>query len=185
MREQPQVPTLVFNTFDSTFRQALARGTVLALDNQIDMASGTFKIKAVFDNKDEALYPNQLVNVRLLADTKKNAVVVPSQAVQRSPQSTYLDVIKPDLTVEQRTVTTGATEGGRTIIVQGLLEGEMVATAGLDRLDKGTKVILQGADTQAAEGPSPGRGAGSRPATGRGRSERGRTGAATSQAEGG
>ena len=172
MREQPQVKVLAFNTFDSTFLRPLATGTVLALDNQIDPSSGTFKIKAVFDNQDEALFPNQLVNVKLLVDTRKNVVVVPSQAVQQAPESPYVDVIKPDMTVEQRTVKSGATEGGNTVITQGLAEGELVATVGLDRLDNGTKVILQAADARAGAATSRGRARGGIPGRRRARGSR-------------
>jgi multidrug efflux system membrane fusion protein len=137
--------------YDSTFTTQLAKGKLLALDNQIDTSSGTFKIKAVFDNTDLALFPNQFVNVRLLVDTRKGVVVVPSQAVQRSPQSTFVDVIKEDKTVEQRNVTPGPTEAGKTIIEKGLEEGEEVATAGLDRLEDGTKVTIQSPETQGGD----------------------------------
>lgn len=152
MRQDGEVAVLAY---DSTFQTKLASGHLLALDNQIDVASGTFKTKAVFDNTDYALFPQQLVNVRLLAETRKNVVVVPSQAVQRSPLASYVDVIKDDNTVEQRTITPGPTEAGMTIIESGLKAGEAVATEGLDRLEDGTKVTILSPQTQrAGSGPA-------------------------------
>ncbi len=136
--------------YDSTLTKLLATGSLAALDNEIDVASGTFKLKGTFNNQDNALFPNQFVNVRLLADVRKNVVLVPAEAIQRSPDSTFVDVINDDQTVEQRNVKTGPTEAGLTVVEDGLDGDEMVATSGLDRLEPGGKVTIQSASSRSA-----------------------------------
>jgi multidrug efflux system membrane fusion protein len=118
----------------------LGTGEVLTLDNQVDVATGTVKVKAVFQNQDDRLFPNQFVNARLLVDTLKAVVIVPSAAVQRGPQATYVFVIKPDSTVDMRTVDVQLTQGDDTVIKNGVAEGEVVVTDGLDKLQPGTHV---------------------------------------------
>jgi multidrug efflux system membrane fusion protein len=163
--------------YDTTLKKLLAKGTLAALDNQIDLSSGTFKLKAIFDNQDSALFPNQMVNVRLLVDTLKEVVLVPAEAVQRSPQSTFVDVIKDDNTVDQRDVTIGPTEAGLTVVEQGLSDGEMIATSGLDRLQPGASVIIQTAEASRAGRGNATRSGGTQPATrGRGGMNRGSDG---------
>ena len=83
----------------------LATGKLLTIDNQIDQTTGTDRLKAVFDNKDNALWPNQFVNIRLLLEVRKNSTVIPAAAVQRGPQGSYVFVVKPDKTVEVRPIT--------------------------------------------------------------------------------
>ena len=97
----------------------LATGMLLTIDNQIDQTTGTFRLKAVFDNKDRALWPNQFVNARLLLDTQKDAIV-PSAAIQNGSQGTFVYVVKQDKTVEVRPVTVGVTEGTISSIAKGL-----------------------------------------------------------------
>ena len=80
--------------YDRDNKSKLATGTLLTIDNQIDQTTGTVKFKAVFENKDLSLFPNQFVNARLLLDTKHGAMIVPTAAIQRSPQSTFVYVIK-------------------------------------------------------------------------------------------
>ena len=150
--EQAEVPVLAY---DSTLTKLLAKGTVLALDNQIDLASGTFRVKSQFPNEDYALFPNQFVNSCgfCVCDTLKNVVLVPVEAIQRSPTATFVYVIGADKKAEcNGSVTPGPTEANLTVISKGLEAGEMVATEGLDRLEDGTVVTLQtpGAATQAA-----------------------------------
>jgi multidrug efflux system membrane fusion protein len=157
--------------YDTTLKNLLAKGTLVALDNQIDLNSGTFKLKATFDNQGYTLFPNQFVNVRLLVDTRKDVVLVSAEAIQRSPQSTYVDVIKEDNTVDQRDVMTGPTEAGKTIVEQGLDGGEMIATSGLDQLKPGGKVVIQAAETSRS-----GRGNGTRPGTTQPSTQSGRRG---------
>lgn len=152
---------LVVEAWDRDFQDKLASGSLLAVDNQVDATTGTVKLKAVFQNEDNLLFPNQFVNARLLIDTLPAAVLVPSAAVQRGPNSMFSYVVKADNTVELRTVETGATEGDQTAIVSGLVPGETVVTDGVDKLESGTKVNTRSAgasgtpaaaDKNAAEG---------------------------------
>lgn len=118
----------------------LATGKLLTVDNQIDPSTGTGKLKAIFDNKNNELWPNQFVNARLLLETRKNSTVIPSAAIQRGPQGTLVYVMKPDKTVEVRPVTVALTQGTQAIVDSGLTPGEMVVTDGQDKLQNGSKV---------------------------------------------
>ncbi|HWA99628.1 MAG TPA: MdtA/MuxA family multidrug efflux RND transporter periplasmic adaptor subunit [Pirellulales bacterium] len=131
---------LVVEAYDREFRTKLATGKLLALDNQVDVTTGTVKIKAIFQNDDNMLFPNQFVNARLLVDTEHDVVLAPASAVQRGPESMFVYVVKPDSTVELRRVEIGATEAGETVIAQGLQPGESVVTDGVDKLQPGSKV---------------------------------------------
>ncbi|HZQ19745.1 MAG TPA: MdtA/MuxA family multidrug efflux RND transporter periplasmic adaptor subunit [Terriglobales bacterium] len=127
----------------------LTTGKLLTIDNQIDQTTGTGRLKAVFENKESALWPNQFVNVHLLLETQKNVTVVPSAAVQRGPQGDYVYVMKPDKTVEVRPVNTSVTQGSLSLIASGVTPGEMVVTDGQDKLQQGSRVEphTQGAGT--------------------------------------
>ncbi len=144
--------------YNRDLKTRLADGALAALDNQIDPTTGTVRIKAVFPNKDHALYPNQFVNVRLLVDTRKDAVLVPAAAIQRSPQQTlFVYVVKADDTVEIRNITSGPTEGDTVSVAEGLSPGEVVVTDGVDKLQPGMKVVVRpagGAASQSASKPS-------------------------------
>lgn len=129
--------------YSSDFRTRLAVGQLLAVDNQIDVGTGTARFKAKFENEDNRLFPNQFVNVRLLVDRVTNAIVVPAAAIQRNPQFTYVFVIKADQTVELRDVTVGPSEGGQTVVTQGLEAGEVVVTDGVDKLIPGMSVNIR------------------------------------------
>jgi len=118
----------------------LATGSLTTIDNQIDTTTGTGKLKAVFDNRDRSLWPNQFVNVHLLLEVKKNNTVVPSAAIQRGPQGTFLYVVKPDKTVAVQEVSVAFTQGDIAAIDKGLSPGEVVVTDGQDRLQANTKV---------------------------------------------
>jgi membrane fusion protein, multidrug efflux system len=122
----------------------LATGSLTTIDNQIDTTTGTGKLKAVFDNRDRSLWPNQFVNVHLLLEVKKNNTVVPSAAIQRGPQGTYVFVVKPDNTAEMRNVTVSISQGNFTAIAQGIKPNENVVTDGQDKLQPGTKVEIRG-----------------------------------------
>lgn len=135
------LPALAYNTDMKTL---LATGTLAAIDNQIDSNTGTARFKAVFENTDLSLFPNQFVNVRLLVDTKKDVVLVPTAAVQRSPQSVFVYVIKADHTVDLRPIVPGPTEAGLTLIESGLQPGEIVVTDGVDKLQPGSRVKDRG-----------------------------------------
>jgi multidrug efflux system membrane fusion protein len=118
----------------------LATGSLLTIDNQIDQTTGTGKLKAIFDNQDGALWPNQFVNVRLLLETHKDATVIPSVAIQNGPQGSYVFVVKPDKTVEVRQVTVSFTQNNAASISAGLAPGDIVVTDGQDKLKAGSMV---------------------------------------------
>jgi multidrug efflux system membrane fusion protein len=138
----------------------LATGSLTTIDNQIDTTTGTGKLKAVFDNRDRSLWPNQFVNVHLLLEVKKNNTVVPSAAIQRGPQGTYVFVVKADNTAEMRTVTVSISQGNLTAITQGLKPNENVVTDGQDKLQPGTKVEIRGGARPSATPAQTGEGQG-------------------------
>jgi membrane fusion protein, multidrug efflux system len=119
----------------------LAVGKLLTIDNQIDPTTGTGKLKALFENADNALWPNQFVNAHLLLETRKGAIVVPAAAIQRGPQgSSFTYVVKPDKTVEVRQVKVAFTQANISAIDSGLSAGDLVVTDGQDKLQGGSKV---------------------------------------------
>ncbi len=134
---------LAVDAYSRDMSEKIAVGKLLAVDNQIDTSTATAKLKAVFDNKDRTLFPNQFVNVRMLVNTIHDAVVVPTAAIQRSPQGMFVYVVKSDQTVENRTVTLGPSEGDFTTIEQGLAENEIVVTDGVDKLRPGMSVTTR------------------------------------------
>jgi multidrug efflux system membrane fusion protein len=142
-----QGATLPVTAFDRAGKQQLAEGVLATIDNQIDAATGTIKLRAQFDNADEQLFPNQFVNIRLLVDTTRASIVVPSSALQRGARGTYVYVVAADNTVAARPVTTGLSFGDRTQITAGVAAGERVVTDGVDRLRDGLSVSLP--DSQA------------------------------------
>ena len=134
---------LVVDVYDREMTREISSGYMLTADNQIDPATGTVKIKAVFPNRKNELFPNQFVNALLLVNTIHNAVTVPVVAVQTGQHGSYVYVIKPDNTAEMRPVTTGETEGGLVAVTAGLSPGEVVVTDGADRLKEGAKVEIR------------------------------------------
>jgi len=120
----------------------LATGALTVVDNQIDPGTGTFKLKAQFDNADNALWPGQFVNVRVEVRTLANALVVPAPALQRGPEGGYVFVVGADGAASMQAVQTGvATDDGQVVISQGLQEGQPVVTEGQFRLKQGSKVL--------------------------------------------
>jgi multidrug efflux system membrane fusion protein len=136
---------LAVDAYNRDFQTKLASGSLLALDNQVDSTTGTVKLKAVFPNDDNTLFPNQFVNARLLVETIRGATVIPMAAVQHGPKSTFVYVVQPDSTVELRPVITGATQGDQVAIVSGLVPNELVVTTGIDKLNNKAKVAVRGA----------------------------------------
>jgi multidrug efflux system membrane fusion protein len=120
----------------------IATGTLLTIDNQIDVTTGTGKLKAVFDNRDSSLWPNQFVNVHLLLEVRKNNTVVPAAAIQRGPSGTYVFTVKPDKTAQMRPVTVPFSQGNYSAVSQGIQPGDVVVTDGQDKLQEGTKVEI-------------------------------------------
>jgi multidrug efflux system membrane fusion protein len=144
---------LPVEAYESSGKTKIATGYLLTIDNQIDPSTGTFRLKAVFQNQDSGLFPNQFVNARLLLDVKKGSLIVPAVAIQRGPQGTFVYIVKADQTVEVRPVTVGPTEGNDASMEKGLSEGERVVVDGVDKLQAGSKVRLQ-----APDGKTSGRG---------------------------
>lgn len=131
---------LTVDAWDREQKNKLATGTLITVDNQIDTATGTIKLKAQFPNPDGLLFPNQFVNVRMVVDTKRDATVIPMAAIQRGAQGTIVYVVKEDKTVSLRPVKMGAVENDNVAIESGLKPGELVVTDGIDRLREGAKV---------------------------------------------
>ncbi|HEX3067545.1 MAG TPA: efflux RND transporter periplasmic adaptor subunit, partial [Thermoanaerobaculia bacterium] len=145
---------------DST--QKLADGRLLTIDNQIDPNTGTFRCKAVFDNRDGALFPNQFVNARLRVDVRHNALTVPTAAVQHGSQGTYVYVVQPNKTVDARPVAIVMTEGTTAVLGGGVNPGDQVVTDGADKLQPHGKVEIAGARGERGGGGKPGAGGGRR-----------------------
>ncbi len=133
---------LPVDAYDRDLQHKLATGSLLTTDNQIDPATGTVKLKAIFPNKDNMLFPNQFVNARLLVNTLHDTVLVSNAAIQHSPQSAFVYVVKSDNTAEMRNVQLQGSNGGATAIVRGVSAGELVVTDGLDKLQPGAKVVV-------------------------------------------
>jgi membrane fusion protein, multidrug efflux system len=153
--------TLRATAFDRTNTQQLAVGQLQSVDSQIDPTTGTIKLKAVFPNADETLFPQQFVNVVLLLDTLHNATLVPQSAIQRGAPGTYLYVINSDNTVSVRKVTLGPGDANNVTIANGLKVGENVVTDGADRLKEGAKVLLPQRGSHGAGASAGAQGAGS------------------------
>src|SRR5262249_34933433 len=130
--------------YDRSGQNKLIAGRLLTMDNQIDPNTGTNRLKAVFENKENALFPNQFVNIRLLVETKKDKVLIPAVAIQRGPRGTFVYVVRPDQTAEARPVTVGAMEGDDASIESGLTANEQVVVDGVDKLQAGSQVQIAG-----------------------------------------
>jgi multidrug efflux system membrane fusion protein len=137
--------------YDRDNSRLLSKGTLATIDNMIDQATATYKLKAMFANPDETLWPGQFVNVRLLLEIRKDAVVIPQVAVQRGPHGLFAWVVKTDNTVEPRPIATGTTTADRTIVTSGVAEGERVVTDGQYKLQTGAAVTIL-APSPAARG---------------------------------
>jgi membrane fusion protein, multidrug efflux system len=152
--------------WDREQTKKLASGLLISADNQIDPQTGTVKLKAQFSNDDNALFPNQFVNVRMKLDTLHDVIIVPSAAVQRGSQGMFVYIVQPDNTVAVRNVALGPLDGQRQAIAQGLKPGEVVVTDGTDRLRPGAPVEVASARPEikppAGGPPSKGKGGGRR-----------------------
>jgi membrane fusion protein, multidrug efflux system len=133
--------TLEVDAYSRDDTTKLAAGKLLTIDNQIDQTTGTAKLKAMFNNVDNALFPNQFVNARLLLEIRKGVTVVPAAAIQRGPQgASFIYVVKPDKTAEVRNVNVALTQGNLSVIASGVAPGEQVVTDGQDKLQGGSRV---------------------------------------------
>lgn len=159
--------TLQVQAYDRADQQVIATGQLETVDNQIDVATGTIKLKARFDNADGLLFPNQFVNVRLLVQTRDDATVIPTAAVQQGSAGPFVFLLRDDSTVEVRQVQLGPINGDYVGVNQGLEPGERVVIEGTDRLRTGTKVNVVTGDAliPATPGEALGAGPSARPAS--------------------
>ncbi len=134
---------LVVEAYDRDMKKKLSEGTLTTVDNQIDQTTGTVRLRATFDNKTNALFPNQFVNARLLVEERRGVILIPNAAIQRNGTATFVYLVTPQSTVTMRTVSVGVTEGGNSEITSGLQAGDVVIVAGVDKLQEGTPVTAQ------------------------------------------
>ena len=146
---------LPVTAYDRTGATELASGKLDTVDNQIDTTTGTVKLRAIFDNEQETLFPNQFVNVKLLVNTLHDADIVPNSAIQRGAPGTFVYVVKPDNTVAVQKVKLGPSDGQRIAILSGLEPGESVVIDGADRLRDGAKVTIAPPQPAAAAAEAP------------------------------
>jgi multidrug efflux system membrane fusion protein len=142
------------DAYDRDDQMKLASGTLLTVDNQIDQTTGTSRLKAVFDNSDNALFPNQFLNVHLLLDVVRNATVLTAAAVQRGPQGTYVYVVDADKKAHIRPITIKNTEGNEVSVGNELKPGELVVVEGTDKVQDGARVDLQTSGSQDNQTPA-------------------------------
>jgi multidrug efflux system membrane fusion protein len=164
---------LPVDAFGADGRTALDKGKVLVIDNQVDQTTGTVKLKAEFPNANLQLWPGQFVNVRVLVDTLRQVVVVPTAAVQRGPDGTFVYVVREGDTVTVRRVTVRQQDDVQAVIANGLRAGERVVTTGFARLTEGTQVVASSAEEAGQVAPD-----GQRPDAARGKrgAEKGKRG---------
>lgn len=136
---QAQAP-LEVEAYASDDKTLLSRGKLTLIDNQVDVTTGTIRLKATFDNADERLWPGEFVSARLILSTRSDAIVVPAQTVMQGPQGSYIYVIKPDQTVARRTVEVATTQDNLAVVEKGLERGEHVVVDGQYRLTDGAKI---------------------------------------------
>lgn len=136
--------TLPVDAYDRADTRRIATGVLETLDNQIDVTTGTLKLKAKFDNADDALFPNQFVNVRLHVLTRKDVTAIPTAAVQQGSAGAFVFLVQQDNTIVVRPVKLGAINNGMVAVNEGLLPGDRVVTEGTDRLRAGAKVEIVG-----------------------------------------
>ncbi|WP_036769261.1 MdtA/MuxA family multidrug efflux RND transporter periplasmic adaptor subunit [Photorhabdus australis] len=142
LQAQKRNHDVAVSAWDRSNQQQLAEGKLLSIDNQIDTATGTIKLKARFSNQDEILFPNQFVNIRIKVDTLENSVVIPSAALQMSNEGNFVWILDEDNKVSKHLVTVKLQDAQRVVISTGLTEGDKVVTDGIDRLTDGDKVDI-------------------------------------------
>nr|WP_240487775.1 MdtA/MuxA family multidrug efflux RND transporter periplasmic adaptor subunit [Photorhabdus australis] len=142
LQAQKRNHDVAVSAWDRSNQQQLAEGKLLSIDNQIDTATGTIKLKARFSNQGEILFPNQFVNIRIKVDTLENSVVIPSAALQMSNEGNFVWILDEDNKVSKHLVTVKLQDAQRVVISTGLTEGDKVVTDGIDRLTDGDKVDI-------------------------------------------
>jgi multidrug efflux system membrane fusion protein len=157
---------LPVTAWDRTNTQQLATGTLQSIDSQIDTTTGTIRLKAIFANDDQALFPQQFVNVVLLLDTLHGATLIPQSGVERGAPGTYVYVVNADETVSVRKVALGPGDATNITVTQGLAAGETIVVDGADKLKDGAKVLVRQRGGTGAAGQPPGTGQRQHPAQG-------------------
>ena len=160
LRSGVVLPVIAFNRSSTT---QLATGTLATVDNQIDVTTGTVKLRASFPNEDEALFPNQFVNVRLVVDTLHDATIVPSSALQIGAPGPYVFIANANATVSVRAVKLGPSDGEGVAVLDGLAAGDKVVVDGVDRLRDGAIRIAEAASSNPEQAGKTGRDGESRP----------------------
>jgi multidrug efflux system membrane fusion protein len=158
--------TLTVDAYDRSLTKKLATGTLGTVDNQVDTTTGTFKLRAIFANEDESLFPQQFVNIKMLLDVARGATIISTSAIERGQQGTFVYLVKPDDTVTATPVTLGPVDGERVAVLSGLAVGALVVVDGADKLKEGMQVVVQHQDGTAA--PATGAGATAAPWKGAG-----------------
>jgi membrane fusion protein, multidrug efflux system len=150
-----QKKSLEVDAFDRAQQTKIATGKLLTFDNQIDTTTGTVKMRALFDNKNEALFPNQFVNTKLLVDTLQGITLIPTYAIQHNGQTAFVYLIQND-TAQIRNVKPGVTDAGQTAVT-GINPGDVVATSSFEKLQNGSKIVVsrQPLPASTSEGPAP------------------------------
>jgi membrane fusion protein, multidrug efflux system len=170
--------TLPVTAYDRDMKNKLTEGKLLTMDNQIDQTTGTLRLRAIFDNKDGALFPNQFVNAHMLVEEKQGVTLLPNPAIQRNGRNTFVYLVKPDGSVTIRQVTVGTTNATESEITQGVSPGDIAVTMGVDKLQEGSKVQAQLANpagNAAAGGSASGAGSSAGSGSGAGKSGGGRS----------
>jgi multidrug efflux system membrane fusion protein len=152
VREKMQKGTLQVDVHSRDDQTKLSTGKLLTIDNQIDPTTGTAKFKAVFENPENSLWPNQFVNVHLLLETRKDAITSPVSAIQRGPQGTFVYLVDSNNTVQVRPVQLALTQGNTVVIASGLQAGDRVVTDGQEKLQAGSRVAPQAPAKQQTTG---------------------------------
>ena len=146
---------VAIDAMDGDNKTTLDRGTVRVVDNQVDQTTGTIKLKAEFPNTKLQLWPGQFVNMRVLVDTLKQVVVVPTPAIQRGPTGAYVFIASADNKVSQRPVTIGLQNDARSVILSGVAAGDRVVTTGFARLQDGARISITAPSANGSEAASP------------------------------
>ena len=163
MKRLEQGAILQATAYDRTRSTKLATGKLVAVDNQIDTATGTVKLRAEFDNQDKTLFPNQFVNVDLLVDSLRDVTLVPSAAIQRGASGTFVYLLKEDNTVSVQPVKLGPSQGDQVAVFEGLAAGNKVVIDGTDKLRDGAKVTIPEVNSPSSPEGAKGQGTSLRP----------------------
>jgi membrane fusion protein, multidrug efflux system len=154
VRQRMKQGTLEVNVYSRDDQTKLSTGKLLTIDNQIDPTTGTAKLKAVFENPDNNLWPNQFVNVHLLLETRKDAITMPAAAIQRGPQGTFTYLVDSKNTVQMKPVQIALTQGNVVVVGSGVDPGDRVVTDGQEKLQAGTRVNPQAPANQTKNAQS-------------------------------